>query len=259
MELNKAHSKTNRSLIRGMEILRCFKPGMGLLGNSEIAERTGLPPSTISRLTQTLVLSGFLEHDPHRQAYRLAPTVLCLSHAFKTASAEIRLAEPLMRKVSEKLKLNVGLAVADRLEMVYLESIRYTKNVALRAVASGQRVPIERTSLGRAWIARLDPHSRTQLLLELKKQKIKNWSQIEKEIQEAIESISEKGYCVATWLPEISAISTTVQMLNGNYASLNFSTPAESNLNELIENYTPALFELKNKIEFELNKIKLTQ
>jgi DNA-binding IclR family transcriptional regulator len=129
----------------------------------------------------------------------------------------------------------------------------------LRAVASGQRVPIERTSLGRAWIARLDPHSRTQLLLELKKQKIKNWSQIEKEIHEAIESISEKGYCVATWLPEISAISTTVQMLNGNYASLNFSTPAESNLNELIENYTPALFELKNKIEFELNQIKLTQ
>lgn len=206
-----------------------------------------------------MVLSGFLEHDPHRQAYRLAPTVLCLSHAFKTASAEIRLAEPLMRKVSEKLKLNVGLAVADRLEMVYLESIRYTKNVALRAVASGQRVPIERTSLGRAWIAQLDPHSRTQLLLELKKQKIKNWSQIEKEIHEAIESISEKGYCVAKWLPEISAISTTVQLLNGNYASLNFSTPAESNLNELIENYTPALFELKNKIEFEINKIKLTQ
>jgi hypothetical protein len=88
---------------------------------------------------------------------------------------------------------------------------------------------------------------------------MKNWSQIEKEIHEAIESMSEKGYCVATWLPEISAISTTVQLLNGSYASINFSTPAESNLNELVENYTPALFELKNKIEFELNQIKLTQ
>ena len=258
MELKGQNSKTNRSLIRGIEILRCFKPGIGLLGNSEISERTGLPPSTISRLTQTLVLSGFLEHDPIRQAYRLAPTVLCLGHAFKTGSAEIRLAEPLMRKASEKLKLNVGLAVADRFEMVYLESIRYTKNVALRTVASGQRVPIERTSLGRAWIAQLDSQSRMQLLIELKKQKINNWPQIEKEIQEAIESMSEKGYCVAKWLPEISAISTSVQLLNGNYASLNFSTPAESNLNELIENFTPALFELKNKIEVELNKIKLT-
>ena len=114
------------------------------------------------------------------------------------------------------------------------------------------------SSLGRAWIAQLDSQSRMQLLIELKKQKINNWPQIEKEIHEAIESMSEKGYCVAKWLPEISAISTSVQLLNGNYASLNFSTPAESNLNELIENYTPALFELKNKIEVELNKIKLT-
>jgi DNA-binding IclR family transcriptional regulator len=254
MELAKQNSKTNRSLIRGIEILRCFKPGMGLLGNSEIAERTGLPPSTISRLTQTLVLSGFLEHDPVRQAYRLAPTVLCLGHAFKTGSTEIKRAEPLMRKASEKLKLNVGLAVADRLEMVYLESIRYTKNIALRTVAAGQRVPIERTSLGRAWIAKLDLESRRQILLELKNQQIKNWTQIEKEIDEAIESMSNKGYCVATWLPEISAISTSVQLLNGSYASLNLSTPAESKLNELLESYTPALFELKDKIELELKK-----
>ena len=257
MELAKPSSKTNRSLIRGMEILRCFKPGTGLLGNSEIAERTGLPPSTISRLTQTLVLSGFLEHDLSRQAYRLAPTILCLSHAFKTGSAEIKIAEPLMRKASEKLKLNIGLAVADRLEMVYLESIRYTKNIALRAVAAGQRVPIERTSLGRAWIAKLDPNSRSQILLELKKQKIKNWAQIEQEIHEAIESMSEKGYCVAHWLPEISAISTSVQLLNGSYASINLSTPAESKLVDHIENYSPTLFELKDKIEFELNKLKL--
>jgi DNA-binding IclR family transcriptional regulator len=159
-----------------------------------------------------------------------------------------------MRKASEKLKLNVGLAVADRLEMVYLESIRYTKIVALRTVAAGQRVPIERTSLGRAWIAKLNLESRRQLLLELKNQKIKNWTQIEKEIQEAIESMSNKGYCVATWLPEISAISTSVQLLNGSYASLNLSTPAESKLNELLESYTPALFELKDKIELELKK-----
>jgi len=254
MELAKPNSKTNRSLIRGIEILRCFKPGMGLLGNSEIAERTGLPPSTISRLTQTLVLSGFLEHDPVRQAYRLAPTVLCLGHAFKTGSTEIKRAEPLMRKASEKFKLNVGLAVADRLEMVYLESIRYTKNIALRTVAAGQRVPIERTSLGRAWIAKLDLDSRRQILLELKNQQIKNWTQIEKEIDEAIESMSNKGYCVATWLPEISAISTSVQLLNGSHASLNLSTPAESKLNELLESYTPALFELKDKIELELKK-----
>ena len=258
MELRKPSSKLNRSLERGIEILRCFKPGMNLLGNSEIAERTGLPPSTVSRLTQTLVLSSFLEHDKQQSAYRLAPTVLSLGHAFKTSSVELRLIEPLMRKASEKLKLNVGLAVADRFEMVYLESIRYTKNIALRTVASGQRVPIERTSLGRAWIASLDPSSRASLLLELKNSEVKNWRQIEQEIQEAIESMQNKGYCLATWLPEISAISTSIQLLNGKHASLNLSTPAESQLNGVLENYVPALFELKDKIDAELCKIKNT-
>ena len=258
MELKKSPAKLNRSLERGIEILRCFKPGMNLLGNSEIAERTGLPPSTISRLTQTLVLSGFLEHDKQKSAYRLAPTVLSLGHAYKTSSLELRIIEPLMRKASEKLKLNVGLAVADRLEMVYLESIRYTKNIALRTIAAGQRVPMERTSLGRAWIATLDSKSRTKLLLELKNAGTKNWEQINREIHAAIDSMQNKGYCVASWLPEISAISTSIQLLNGKTASLNLSTPAESQLSGVLESYVPALLELKDKIEAELNKINHT-
>jgi DNA-binding IclR family transcriptional regulator len=96
---------------------------------------------------------------------------LSLGHAYKTSSNELKIAEPLMRQASEKHKLNVGLAVADRLDMVYLESVRYNKNVALRAVAAGQRVPIERTSLGLAWIARLDSHSQENILNDLRKQK----------------------------------------------------------------------------------------
>ena len=88
----------------------------------------------------------------------------------------------------------------------------------------------------------------------LKNQKMKNWAQIEAEIHEAIESMSNWGYCVATWLPEISAISTSLKLLNGSYASLNFSTPAESKLDGLLENYVPALFELKDKIELEIQK-----
>ena len=258
MELKKPSSKLNRSLERGIEILRCFKPGMNLLGNSEIAERTGLPPSTVSRLTQTLVLSGFLEHDKQKSAYRLAPTVLSLGHAYKTSSLDLRIVEPLMRKASEKLKLNVGLAVADRLEMVYLESIRYTKNIALRTVAAGQRVPIERTSLGRAWISQLDSKGRAKILLELKESGTKNWTQIEREIHAAIDSMESHGYCIASWLPEISAISTSLKLSNGNHASLNLSTPAESQLSKVLESYVPALFELKDKIESELVKINNT-
>jgi DNA-binding IclR family transcriptional regulator len=43
----------------------------------------------------------------------------------------------------------------DRDEMVYLESIRYARRVAFRNVVSGQRVPMELTSLGRAYLSTL--------------------------------------------------------------------------------------------------------
>ena len=50
------------ALARGLEVLRAFTPTEGLLGNGEIAERTGLPKPTVSRLTYTLTKLGYLAH-----------------------------------------------------------------------------------------------------------------------------------------------------------------------------------------------------
>jgi DNA-binding IclR family transcriptional regulator len=47
-------------LARGLEVLRAFRPDDGPLGNHALAERTGLPRSTVSRLTYTLTSLGYL-------------------------------------------------------------------------------------------------------------------------------------------------------------------------------------------------------
>lgn len=47
-----ARGDRNRSLERGIELLRAFRPGADLLGNGELAERTGLSRATVSRLAQ---------------------------------------------------------------------------------------------------------------------------------------------------------------------------------------------------------------
>ena len=47
------------TLARGLEVLRCFRVGDALLGNKEIAQRTGLPKATVSRLTHTLIELGY--------------------------------------------------------------------------------------------------------------------------------------------------------------------------------------------------------
>src|SRR4051794_21113373 len=103
-------SPTNRSLERGLEILRAFRPGTDRLGNGELAERTGLSRATVSRLTQTLAQAGMLHRIPGRRGYRLAPSVLSLAHAMRSGSSVLQVAAPLMRALAEGCRVNVGLA-----------------------------------------------------------------------------------------------------------------------------------------------------
>lgn len=198
----------NRSLERGVEILRAFRPGASLMGNGDLAERTGLSRSTVSRLTQTLVGTGLLEYDAKRRAYRLAAPVLSLAHAMRSGSPVLQVAGPLMRVVAEKKKINVGLAIADRDEMVYLESVRYNRKVTLRSVVAGQRVPIELTSLGRAYLAAASDSQRHALFLKFRDRRPAGWPALEREITEAIDDVHRRGYCVTSWQPEVVALAT---------------------------------------------------
>src|SRR5690606_20818969 len=50
------------ALARGLDVLSVFRPDDRLLGNQEIAARTGLPKPTVSRLTYTLTKLGYLTH-----------------------------------------------------------------------------------------------------------------------------------------------------------------------------------------------------
>jgi IclR helix-turn-helix domain len=56
---------------RAFNVLRCFENSTVQLGNREIADRCGLPRSTVSRLTLTLTSIGELTYLPDKQKYRL--------------------------------------------------------------------------------------------------------------------------------------------------------------------------------------------
>lgn len=243
----------NRSLERGLEILRAFKPGTDLLGNGDLAERTGLSAATVSRLTQTLVTSGFLEHDRRARAYRLAAPVLSLGHAMHASSPLLRAATPLMRDLSVKLRLNVGLASADRAEMVYLESIRYNRKASLRTIVAGQRVPIELTSLGRAYLATLDAAMRDALLDQIRRgYRSVTWKPIRADIDSAIAKVAARGYCAASWQPGVVALSTPLRPLGGPALALNISLITDDAPSAVAQRHAAHLLALKAGIEHEL-------
>ena len=245
-------SPANRSLERGIDILRSFRPGSELLGNADLAERTGLSRSTVSRLTQTLVGAGYLQVEARTRAYRLAPAVLSLAHAMRSGSTVLSIAAPHMRAAAQAERINVGIAAADRGEMVYLESIRYNRRPSLRTVVSGQRVPMELTSLGRAYLATAPEHQRKALFAHFRSLRRAQWGQLEPAITAAMAHVHEKGYCAASWQAEVVAVATPLTFNDSRYA-LNMSVSTADAFATVVRELGPVLLALKARIQRELD------
>jgi DNA-binding IclR family transcriptional regulator len=244
-------SPANRSLERGVEILRAFRPGSGLLANGEIAERTGLSRSTVSRLTQTLVGAGLLHLDSRHRAYHLAPAVLSLAHAMRMGSDILTIAAPKMRALAEGERINVGLAAPDRDEMVYLESIRYNRRVALRNVVSGQRVPMELTSLGRAYLATLPAARRNALFAIFRQRRGAHWPSIALAIAKSIRMVEASGYCPVSWQPEVVALAAPLRTGDGTYV-LNVSVFTKESVEEVAQRLAGPLLGLCRDLQGQL-------
>lgn len=238
----------NRSLERGLLLLRAFGPGADSLGNGEFVERTGLPKATVSRLARTLVECGFLEHDAARQAYRLGVPVLSLAHAMRTGSTILQAAAPLMRETAQKRQINVGLAAADGDDMVYLESFRYNQRAALRTVVSGQRVPMELTALGRAHLACLTEDERAVRLESLERRCNRRWAGLKAQILSAIDEVQRLGYCVAGWQPEVVALAAPLQVAGHQSVVLNFSVRTADSAAAVSAHLSKPLLQLRDAI-----------
>ncbi|WP_423197200.1 MULTISPECIES: IclR family transcriptional regulator [unclassified Cupriavidus] len=244
-----ASTQANRSLERGIEILRAFRPGSEILGNGELAERTGLARSTVSRLTQSLVDTGFLQYDAALRAYRLGVPLLSLAHAMRTGSTVLHVAAPLMRDLAQAEHLNVGLAMADRDEMVYLESIRYGRRASLRNVAAGQRVPMALTSLGRAWLASAPPAERDALMTHFSRRFPAHWPELEADIRASVAQVRQQGWCIASWQPEVVAMSTPMQLGHYPVHVLNVSLSTRAPIEEAARELAPLLMRLAGDID----------
>jgi len=253
----RGRSPLNRSLSRGIAILRAFRPGTSLLGNGEIAERTGLPRASISRLTQTLTDAGYLEYSPAQRAYRLGAPVLTLAHAMRSGSPVLRVATPPMTALARRMRINVGLAVRDGDEMVYLESVRFNAKGAQRTVVSGQRVPIELTALGRAWLAVAPETERKALFAQWKTKRGSRWRQLEKEIADAAASIAERGCCVATWQPQVIAVAAPLVSTRHPVHVLNVSVTTEEPVAPVVRALAPPLLALKTQLLDVLSDVEV--
>ncbi|MBK6007106.1 hypothetical protein JJB11_13470 [Ramlibacter ginsenosidimutans] len=157
--------------------------------------------------------------------------------------------------MAETRKLNVGLAAPDRDEMVYLESIRYNRRPSLRTVVSGQRVPMELTSLGQAYLASAPEAKRKALLAHFREARAGQGRSLGPGISLAIESVATLGYCAASWQPEVAAVAAPL-VFQGAYYSLNVSVSSAEAFDAVVRELAPTLLLLKERI---LRKLEIAE
>lgn len=240
----------SQSLERGLLLLRAFRLGRSSLTNADLAERSGLPRPTVSRLTRSLVDSGFLAFDMRSRGYRLTAVFLNLGRVFRDDVPALDLALPLMKAVAEGESINVGLAVADQFEMVYLESVRKSRRGVLRRIVPGSRTPMELTSLGRSYLYMLDEPTRRHTLQHIASKYTHGWAEVEAQIGEAFADLAAKGYCLAAWQPGMVAIAAPLQAPDRMRYALNISFPsAAAEPDEAqVARYAPKLLRLAKDI-----------
>ncbi len=239
----------SRSLARGLELLRSFRLGTGVLTNAELAQRSGLPRPTVSRLTRSLVDTGFLVYDHDQRGYRLGAIHLSLALSFRAAQPALDTALPLMRDLAEKQRINVGIAVLDGTEMVYLDSVRFSRAGIFRRLVPGSRTPAARTALGRAYLSSLPAIDQRLRLEELAREHGPDWKQLKHEIKMAFQDVRQRGYCSAQWQLGIFSVATPVQNTTAERYALNISLPmTDIPAEELTATYGRSLLTLKEEI-----------
>lgn len=152
---------------RGLQVLRAFRGERSPLSNTEIVARTGLPKSTVSRLTTTLMFSGFLRHAAGGRQFELSTGSLGIGHAFLEVNPLVRLAQPFMQALADRLNVSVALAIRDGLEMLYVTYCS-SKHIATLRLGVGSLLPIETTAIGRAYLWGLPAPERALLFEQMR-------------------------------------------------------------------------------------------
>lgn len=207
------------ALARGLEILRCFGATAPTLSNSEIAERTGLPKATISRLTHTLCELDYLTADPRAGTYRLSAGVLHLGFSVLASMDIGDRAKQEMDALRDgpNSYITVALAEQHQLDAVYLATSNSREGVTL-AIRVGSRLPIFHSAIGRAILVGMQENEREAVFEIAAQDSAETVADGRKQVADALAEYEAKGFCsgYGTWRSDVNGIAVPVFSLGGS-------------------------------------------
>jgi DNA-binding IclR family transcriptional regulator len=240
------------AVARGFAVLRSYRHGERALGNKDLSIRTGLPRSTIARLTHTLTELGYLEYVPSQEKYALGIQVLAFSTSYLSGLDVRDVARPLMQALADEAKGTVSLAASTGDDMMFLEVAHGNSTFALR-VSVGERVPRGTSALGRACAAGYPPEERERRVEAFRKLTRKeHFAAAEKGFRQAFEDYDKYGVCfsLGDWNPDVHAVSTPLIAADGHkILAFSVSLPAhQASADYLRDEIAPKLKAMRDRV-----------
>ncbi|TWC69798.1 IclR family transcriptional regulator [Herbaspirillum sp. SJZ099] len=189
-------SAGTHTLERALQLLKVFHGSAKPLTHAELVRRTGYSKASVSRLTATLVALGYLDRAPDGVRVQIGVRGLRLGHKYLANSPVPDIARPIMQDFADRYDMSVGLAVADQLDMVYLQYCNSSKIATLR-LGVGRTVPMALSSIGRAYVWAQPPQQRQRLLFSIWKKSGEHGPQVVAKMERAFGDLDTHGYCLA--------------------------------------------------------------
>ncbi|GAA5234348.1 IclR family transcriptional regulator [Verticiella sediminum] len=239
------------ALARGLDILACFRSGESSLSNQELARRCGLPKSTVSRLTQTLLRQGYLSHDRDTGKFRLGDATMALGGAALARLDMAQIARPMMQALADESRGMVSLAIPNRTSMLYLEVCRSGPAVG-SMMGVGTRLPMVTSAIGRAYLAGIDDADRAEIMVKVRERKPECWETSREMVEQALREYRRLG-CTCSfgaWQRGVNAIAVPVASgMNRPVVAINCGGPvSEMSQNYLLSVVRPRLLELSARL-----------
>jgi DNA-binding IclR family transcriptional regulator len=232
------------------------------LSNRELAERTGLPNSTVSRLTYTLMQTGYLLYDEQTGRYRIGVPALSLGFACLGSMPIREAAKEHMQRLADFAGdgVQVALGARDEHTMTYLACARAEQGMMSMKLRVGSRISLARSAMGRAYIAGCQPEERAEILETLPAYYgEERWPEIQKGIDEALQQVKDVGYYVnyGGWHETVHSIAVPFPVSNDSSPdlALNLGGPAPFLTKDLIENeLAPRLLEVASALRLHVTQ-----
>lgn len=155
-----------RALERGLDILRAVNASGGIRAGA-LAAQIGIPRPTVYRLLETLEELGYVERAASNDLFRVTRRALSLGDGYDASILVAQGAGPILLELGKRFVWPFDLSVYEGAAMVIQETTHALSPLSIDRGMIGRRLPMLRTSAGRAYLAFCGDQERSVILRHL--------------------------------------------------------------------------------------------